>query len=67
MGRRKTVREELVEELFRALFEKAAARPNGTVARWLARAMIAVIVLGILVGIALLVGMGIVLFSPGTP
>lgn len=67
MGRRKTVREALVEELFRALFEEAAERPDGTVARWLARAMIAVIVLGILVGFAFLVGIGIAVFSPGIP
>ena len=49
MGRRKTIRKQLVEELFRALFEEARKNPDGVVGRWLGRVMLAVIVGTILI------------------
>lgn len=48
MPRRKTVRQHLFDELLRALFDEARENPDGVVARWLGRAMLAVIVVAIL-------------------
>ena len=65
--RRKTVRQHFVDESLRALLEtlsdEARKNPDGIVARWLGRAMLAILVVAILVVIVVFWGVVTVVFT----
>lgn len=51
--------------LLRALLKAAAEEPDGSIARWLARAMLIIIAVAVLPGIVILVAVGFMLLGPG--